>query len=101
MSNVTMSEAITLDEPVKRGEQEIATVQVRKPKSGELRGTNLTDLLQMDVVALNRVLPRITVPNLTEHEVAALDPADLMQLGTEVSNFLLPKRLKAEVSRPE
>ena len=82
---------ITLDHPIKRGETEITSVDLRKPSSGELRGLNLTDLLQMDVAALQRVLPRISTPTLTESEVAALDPADLFQLGTMVAGFLLPK----------
>jgi hypothetical protein len=48
------TKTITLDTPIKRGETSIASVEVRKPVSGELRGCNLTDLLQMDVVALTR-----------------------------------------------
>ncbi len=82
---------ITLEQPIKRGETEIASVELRKPAAGELRGLNLTDLLQMDVVSLQRVLPRISAPTLTEAEVAALDPADLMQMGAVVAGFLLPK----------
>lgn len=85
---------ITLDQPIKRGDAEITTVELRRPASGELRGLNLTDLLQMDVAALQRVLPRITTPTLTEQEIAALDPADLLQLGSTVAGFLLPKAAK-------
>lgn len=82
---------ITLEEPIERGTQKITHVTVRKPKSGELRGTQLVNLLHMDVAALEIVLPRITQPTLTKAEVANLDPADLTQLGVEVSGFLLTR----------
>lgn len=95
------TKTITLDTPIKRGETSIASVEVRKPVSGELRGCNLTDLLQMDVVALTKVLPRITNPTLTEQEVARMDPADMLQMGTEVSGFLLPSRMKPADFQPE
>lgn len=95
------TKTITLDTPIKRGETSIESVEVRKPVSGELRGCNLTDLLQMDVVALTKVLPRITNPTLTEQEVARMDPADMLQMGTEVSGFLLPSRMKPADYQPE
>ncbi|MBI2382352.1 MAG: phage tail assembly protein [Gammaproteobacteria bacterium] len=89
-----MKATVTLDTPVKRGEKEITEVVLRKPNSGEIRGVALVDLMQMDVAALIRVLPRITAPSLTEQEVSRMDPADLMQMGQEVSGFLLPKAAK-------
>ena len=82
---------ITLEEPIQRGTTTITDVTVRKPKSGELRGTQLVNLLHMDVAALEIVLPRITQPTLTKAEVANLDPADLTQFGVEVSGFLLTR----------
>jgi hypothetical protein len=93
-----MDKGITLDTPIRRGETEITEVAIRKPGAGELRGVTLTDLLQMDVSALIRVLPRITSPTLTEAEVAALDPADLTQMGSAVAGFLLPRAALAAVS---
>lgn len=89
---------VTLDTPLTRGNQTISKVRLRKPSSGELRGVSLVALLQMDVVALQTVLPRITVPTLTKPEVSALEPSDLLQLGTEVSNFLLPRADRAPES---
>lgn len=89
---------ITLDTPIKRGETEITSVVLRKPAAGELRGVTLTDLLQMDVAALSRVLPRITSPTLTEADVNGMDPADLTQMGSAVAGFLLPKAALAEQS---
>lgn len=89
---------ITLDTPIVRGSGEITEVTLRKPASGELRGVSLSDLLQMDVLALRKVLPRITTPTLTDHEIGMLDPADLVQMATEVAGFLLPKSAKVEAS---
>lgn len=87
---------IELDEPLQRGSGQIASVMLRKPVSGELRGVSLMDLAQMDVLALRKVLPRITMPALTDHEIGNLTPADLMQFGVAVSGFLLTKQQKAE-----
>lgn len=82
---------VDLDTPIVRGEQTISSVTLRRPKSGEMRGLNLVDLAQLDVVALRTLLPRITNPTLTTADVDGLELADLMALGAEVSGFLLQK----------
>ncbi|MGG4659338.1 phage tail assembly protein [Pseudomonas vlassakiae] len=87
-------EVIDLDTPIVRGEQEIKQVTLRKPMSGELRGVTLTDLAHMDVLALRKVLPRISTPSLTDHEIGRMDPADLLQCGVAVGSFLLTKSAK-------
>ncbi|KVP62178.1 phage tail assembly protein [Burkholderia ubonensis] len=92
------SAVISLDTPIKRGEQEIASVTLTKPLAGALRGVALTDLLQLDVIALSKVLPRISSPTLTDQDVLRMDPADLLQLGTEVASFLVPNSSKVDVS---
>lgn len=92
-TNTMKMNKVTLDTPIQRGETTITEINVRKPQSGELRGLNLTDILQMDVNALTKLLPRITIPALTEADVSALEPADLMQLGHEVGSFLVPKKM--------
>ena len=63
-----------------------------------LRGLGLLELAQMDVSTLGKLLPRITVPTLTKDEAAKLCPADLMQLGVKVANFLLTKQQQADYS---
>lgn len=82
---------IFLDEPIKRGEQSINQITIRKPMAGELRGVSLVDLANVNVAALQIVLPRITAPTLTAHEVGRLDPADLLDIGAEVAAFLVKK----------
>lgn len=88
------TEQVELDTPLQRGKQTVSTITVRKPLSGALRGVTLMDVMQMDVQALTKVLPRITDPALTEPEIRAMDPADLVQLGSAVSGFLLAKKFK-------
>jgi hypothetical protein len=88
----------TLDEPIVRGNQTITQVTLRRPKSGELRGVTLSDLVNLDVTALSRVLPRISSPTLTELDVANLDPADLVQLGGIFSGFLMTKAIASKVA---
>lgn len=82
---------VELDGAIVRGSQTITSIVLRKPVAGELRGVALMDLAQMDVLALRKVLPRITTPTLTDHEIGRMDPADLMQCGVAVAVFLLQK----------
>ncbi len=89
-----ITETVELDTPITRGKTTVTEIQVRKPRSGALRGVSLTDLLQMQVAALTTVLPRITEPALTEAEVRDLDPADLVQLGGTVAGFLVPRKTR-------
>jgi len=100
LNSSTSLSTITLDVPLDRpGGEAITTVRVRKPNSGELRGLTLMALSQLDYGALETLLPRITMPILHKADIAKLDPADLMQLGGEVMDFLLPKAAKEAVSQ--
>lgn len=91
-----VTDSIELDEPIKRGEQTITEITLRKPKSGELRGVALADVLQMQTDALITLIPRLSTPSLTATEVRQMDPADLVQCGGEIAGFLLTKRAKGE-----
>lgn len=83
--------AIVLETPIRRGDQVITSLTLRKPDAGTLRGIKLAELLQMDVGALTTLLPRISTPTLTAADAAKLDPVDLVALATEVGNFFLTK----------
>lgn len=98
---MSQNQVITLDTPIKRGDQTITELTLRKPSSGELRGIALTDLLQMNVTSLTKILPRLTSPALTEQDVGRMDPADLVQCGSQVADFLLPKASKPDQSPAE
>ncbi|MNR48717.1 Phage tail protein E [compost metagenome] len=73
-----------------RGEQKIEKITLTKPNAGTLRGVSLAALANSDVDALIKVLPRMTYPALTEHEVARLDVSDLISLAGKVVGFLSP-----------
>ena len=87
---------VELDDPVKRGNTVIESIDIRKPSAGELRGVSLMDVAQMDVSALRKVLPRITNPSLTDAEIGNLSLSDMMQCGVIVAGFLLTKQQKAD-----
>ncbi|MEI2454584.1 phage tail assembly protein [Lysobacter firmicutimachus] len=87
--------AVTLEKPIKRGESEIASVTVRRPVSGELRGLSMLDLMRLEMDAVQKVLPRITMPTLTAFEVSQLDPADTAQFAMAIADFFLTKAQRA------
>ena len=89
---------ITLETPLKRGDQSIDSITLRKPAAGELRGVALADLLRLDVAALITVLPRITTPTLTAQDVGQLDLVDLTALGGELLGFFVSKADREAIS---
>ncbi|MFJ7315062.1 phage tail assembly protein [Pseudomonas sp. NPDC098747] len=89
---------VTLDTPIHRGKTTIDVITLRKPASGELRGVQLVELLNMDVASLIKVIPRISSPGITAPEAAGMDPADLLACGSKISGFLLQKSVKTEAS---
>ena len=86
---------VKLEAGIQRGEQRITTVQVRKPRAGELSDLSLAELLNMKEDANSDVLPRMTKHKLHKHDVAQLEPADLVGLSVAVVGFLLPKDQQA------
>lgn len=66
---------------------------LRKPKAGELRGLNMVDVLQIEVSSIVKLVPRISTPSLTEAEVKAMEPSDLVGMGTIIAGFCVPKSL--------
>ena len=85
----TLTTTITLQEAIQRGEQEITTVELRRPNAGELRGCQLMTLMAGDTEQVMRVAGRITTPALQQHELQQMNVADLFTLSQEVTNFLL------------
>lgn len=100
MSQPIYSAPIELAEPIKRGQTEVKEITLRRPGSGELRGLKLADLVQGDVTAVTRLLPRITQPTLVDQEVAGLDVFDLTRCADEIAVFLQtpPQKPAAEAS---
>ncbi|MES2042584.1 MAG: phage tail assembly protein [Pseudomonadota bacterium] len=86
-----------LDTPIDRGETKIERLMLRKPKSGECRGLNLSDLGTGKVDALIKILPRIATPTITEQEAANLELCDLTELASIVVDFLFTTGRKADL----
>lgn len=89
--NPLQSVTVDLDVAIKRGDQEIEKLLLRRPMGGALRGLKLLDLMQLDVVTLETILPRISTPAITQAEAQGLDPADKLACATEVAGFFLTK----------
>lgn len=88
------TEVVELETPLQRGKNTVTEITVRKPMSGGMRGVSLVDIMNLDVAALTKVMPRITTPALTEAELKTMDIVDLVQLGTALNGFLTPKKFK-------
>lgn len=93
------SDPIELAEPIVRGETTIDSLILRKPKSGELRGLTLQDLLTTDVSTIITLVPRISDPILTDAEARNLDPADLAEIGGVIRGFFLTRAEKALIEK--
>ncbi len=81
------NQTVTLSQPIMRGTDQVTALDLRRPTAGELRGTKLIELVQMETNMVLTVLPRICSPTITEAEAAALDPFDLFQIATVTSEF--------------
>ncbi len=88
--------------PIMRGDDEITIVELRRPSAGELRGLTVSDLIRMDVAAVVKLLPRISVPSITEAEAESLDPFNFSELAAHIFEFLTdrPKTLASEKTSP-
>lgn len=86
---------VTLDTPLKIGDALVDSISLRRPTAGEMRGLKLLDICQMEVGAICTLVSRIGTPALTSADLSALDPADLLTLSTEVTDFLEPKAGKS------
>lgn len=97
VTKVTMNTVVVeLDEPISRGGEQIKKITLRRPKSGALRGLSLVNVANMEVSTLIKLLPRISDPALTEHDINNMDPSDLTALGVEVASFLPQKSMMAD-----
>ncbi len=102
MSKPVYSKPIELAVPIVRGKTKVASITLRRPGAGELRGLKLGDLVQGDVNAVVRLLPRISQPTLAEQEVMAMDVYDLTMCGDEIAVFLqTPPQKPTEEASPE
>lgn len=80
---------VTLTAGIRRGENTITDIVINKPNVFSLKGLKLVDVLNVDVDAITKLLPRITQPALTEMEIKSLDIVDFTELATSVITFFI------------
>lgn len=94
-----LSPPITLSEPIRRGETEIAEITLRKPKAGELRGLSIQELMNARASAVLDILPRIAMPPIVQPEADDLDPADLAACAGAIIDFFLTAADRAAMEK--
>lgn len=90
-------EVIKLQHPIQREGGAIPTLELRKPKAGELRGLNIQSLMVGDVNTVITLLPRIAMPIITAHEAAQLEAEDLSEVAGAIMLFFMSSGNKAVV----
>lgn len=93
----TRFETVTLSSPLTRGDTAIDKINVRRPRTGELRGLSLQDIINTDIVALLTLIPRVTEPPLTGDEANNLDPCDFAEIAGTIRGFFMTKGEKAMI----
>jgi Phage tail assembly chaperone proteins, E, or 41 or 14 len=83
--------SVSLNVPIMRGEQKIASLNLSKPQGGALRGLSLSNVMQADYIAIRTLVPRISNPPIRPDEFDALDPSDVMKIAGELLLFFIPK----------
>jgi len=94
-----LSPPITLAEPIVRGAEKITVLQLRKPKGGELRGLSIQELMNARASAILDILPRITMPPITQAEADQLEAEDLAACSGAVIDFFLTPADRRAVER--
>lgn len=92
---------ITLESPVVRGDNKITEITLHSPNAGMLRGVSMRAVLDMEVDAIAKIIPRISDPKLTESETASLDLPDFLKAGAAIAGFFLPKEALEEAQNSQ
>ena len=91
----TTNKPVPLIEAIKRGETTIEKFDLRKPMAGDLRGLQIATLQMGDVNAIIKLVPRISLPRIEEHEVAAMGSEDIAEVGEIISGFFSTSAMRA------
>lgn len=94
-------QTIELDADIQIGGERLEKLDIRKPNAQALSGVKLRDLLEGDVNAVLKVLPRVSTPTLTSQQAQQLEPCDIAQVGGALMLFLQPKSQRAEILRKQ
>lgn len=94
MINGRPFQLVPLEVPIKRQGGDITELKVMKPLGGDLKGLSLKNLVEMDALSVQVLLPRITVPTLIQAEANNLDLVDLTNCASVVYDFLHPMAVR-------
>ena len=94
MINGRPFQLVQLEVQIKRQGGDVTELKVMKPLGGDLRGLSLKNLVDMDAVSVQVLLPRITVPTLIQAEANSLDLVDLAVCAGVVYDFLHPMAVR-------
>ena len=93
MSAIT---TVPLETPLRRGKAELAELQFRRPKAGDLRGISIAKLGQLDYDEVRTLAPRISLNGLIAQEVDEIDTADLIEMSLAFADFLQTRARKGD-----
>lgn len=82
-SFASAAETVKLVKPI-RGMTEIL---LREPSASDLRGVKLLDVINMDTMSLEVVVPRLAMNGFTKDDFLNLHPKDMLNIGLQVSGF--------------
>lgn len=71
MAKPQTTQTVTLSNAIEIDGQKVTEITLRKPKAGELRGLSMVDILRMDVSTMFRLLPRITMPPVSDIQLSS------------------------------
>lgn len=81
---------MTLSRPIKRGDDEIKSIELKEPNTGSLRNLRMTDVLNGDVDSIKILVPRISSPSLTKEDMALVSAPDLAEMSGHIIGFFMP-----------
>lgn len=93
------TEKLRLSTPIIRGEQVINELSLRKPKAGELRGLSMQELMNARVSSTLDVLPRITMPPITQAEADNLEVEDAANASGIIIGFFMTASTRSQIER--
>lgn len=97
MTTPTKNKTVKLSVPVKIDGKNTSEIGLRCPKTGELRGLMLANVVQMETSSMLKLLPRITVPPMSEAQIADLPPADFFTMTREAVGFFITSEQIAQI----
>jgi hypothetical protein len=93
------TEKLRLSAPIMRGEQAITELTLRKPKAGELRGLSMQELMNARVSSTLDILPRITMPPITQEEADNMEVEDVANASGIIIGFFMSANMRSQIER--